>query len=118
MKQMRGRVIPHGRLANVNVDDGIDFVADSQTTVGAPFLARTLREKWGFDDNLMRPHSLNRRIASSYVGNDGIVIVRVKPSLVAYLPAGFGIERRVIKNDLARFASLEFPRSSEIFDDR
>ena len=102
MQQMRSRVIAHGRLANVGIHDGIDFVAHAN---------RLLR------DNLMRPHSLNRRIASRHLSDDGVVIVRIKPSLVANLPAGVGIERRVVKNDLAGFSSLEFPHALAVVND-
>jgi hypothetical protein len=103
MKQMRSRVIAHGRQAKVSIHDSINFVAHAQLM---------------FSNNLMRPHTLNRRIASRNIGNNGVVIGRVKPSPVANLPTGFGIERRVIKNDLARLASLEFPRTLPVFDDR
>ena len=102
MKKMRSRVIPHGGLANVRVDDRIDFVAHPNRLFG---------------DDLMRPHPLNRVIASLHFSNDGVVIVGVNPSAVAHLPAGLGIERGVIKNDLARLASLEFLRPLAILDD-
>src|ERR1700722_5584957 len=99
---MRGRVIAHGRLANVAVDDGIDLVAHTEGFLG---------------HNLMGAHTLNRRVATSDVGDDGIVIVRVKPSAVANLPAGFGIERRVIENDFALLARLEFLHALTVLDD-
>ena len=85
MKQMRGRVVAHGGLANVGVDHRIDFVAYTNRLLG---------------DDLMRPHSLNRGVAALHFGDDGVVIVGVEPSPVADLPAGFGVERRVIENDL------------------
>ena len=56
----------------------------------------------------MRPHALNRVVASGHFGDDGVVIVGVKPSAIADLAAGFGVERRVIENDLALFARLQF----------
>src|ERR1017187_1254063 len=103
MKQMRRRMIAHGRLANVSIDDSIDLIADAQRL---------------FSNNLMRPHPLNRRVASRHIGNDGVVIVRIKPSLVANLPTGLSIERRVIKNDLAGFASLQFLHALPVANDR
>ena len=102
MKQMRSRVIAHSRLPNVSIHDSIDSVANAQRL---------------FSNNLMRPHPLNRRIASRNVGDNGVVIVRIEPSPVTNLPAGFRIERRVIENDFAGFASLEFPRALPIVND-
>ena len=67
--------------------------------------------------NLMRPHSLNRVITSRHFGDDGVVIVGIKPSPVPHLPASLGIKRRVIENDLARFASLEFLHSLPVMND-
>ncbi len=55
----------------------------------------------------MRPHSLNRVIASLHVSDDGVVIVGIKPSAIPDLPTSLRIKRRVIENDLALFASLE-----------
>src|ERR1035438_9374650 len=66
----------------------------------------------------MRAYSLNRRITSPHFGDHGVVIVRVQPSPVAHLPTGLGIERRVIKNDLAFFASLKLPHALPLVDDR
>ena len=66
----------------------------------------------------MRPHALNRVIASRHFGNDSVVIVRIKPSAIPHLPASLGIKRRVIENDLARFASLEFLHALPVVDDR
>ncbi len=102
MQQMRRRVITHGRLANVSVHHRIDLVA---------YMNRLLRR------HLMRPHSLNRRIASGDIGDDGVVVVRVKPSLIANLPAGFGVERRVIEHHFAGFAGLEFLRALPVAND-
>ena len=59
----------------------------------------------------MRAHALHRVIASSHFGNDSVVIVGVKPSAIADLPARFGIKGSVIENDLAGFAGLEFLRA-------
>src|SRR5271168_701278 len=102
MKQMRSRVIAHSRLTNVGVDDGVNLIANAQRL---------------FSNHLMRPHPLNRRVASSNFGHDGIVIVQIKPSPVSNLSAGVGIERRVIEDDLAGLSSLKFPRSLPVVDD-
>ena len=53
----------------------------------------------------MRPHALNRRIASRHVSDDSIVIVD-KTIPVTNLPARLGIKRRVIEDDLARSPAL------------
>src|ERR1700691_4170434 len=102
MQQMRGGVIPHGRLPNVSIYHGIDFVTNAQRLFG---------------NQLMRPDALNRRIASRHIGNNSIVIVRVKPSPVTNLSARFRIKRRVVKDDLGGLARLEFPRPLPVMDD-
>src|SRR5208282_3141264 len=102
VEQMRSRVIAHCGLARFRVDDGIDFIAGVE---------------WGFHDNLMRAHSLYRVIASSHFGNDSVVVVGVKPSAIANLPTGFGVEGSVIENDLAGVAGLEFLHALAAFDD-
>ena len=85
-----------------SVHNGVDFLANANRL---------------FRHDLMRSHALNRRVASRHFGDDGIVIVGVKPSLVANLPTGFGIERRVIENDFACSPRLEFLRALPVFDD-
>ena len=65
----------------------------------------------------MRPHSLHRVVAAFHFGDDGVVIVAVKPSTIADLSAGFGIERSVVEDDLAFFARLEFLRALAVVDD-
>src|SRR5580704_12633624 len=119
MQQMRSRVIAHGRLPNLSIHHRINLIPnpDPRSTRGTPFLARILREKWGLHHHLMRPHSLYRRITSSNVGYDSIVIVRIKPSPVANLPARLGIKRRVIKDDLTGFSSLKFLRPLPVMND-
>ena len=59
----------------------------------------------------MRAHSLDRVVAALHFGNDGVVIVAVEPSAVAHLSAGFGVERRVVEDDFAFLAGLEFLRA-------
>src|SRR5450759_52933 len=99
---MRGRVVAHGRLANRGVDDGIHFLSYAN---------------YLFSNNLMRAHALYRVVASSHFRDDGVVIVGVKPSAIANLPAGFGVEGSVVENDLAGVAGFEFLRALIAFDD-
>ena len=54
------------------------------------------------------PARPDRVVASLHFGDHGVVIVAVKPSPIAYLPAGFGVEGRVIEDDFAFFAGFEF----------
>src|ERR1039457_2875074 len=65
----------------------------------------------------MRAHPLHRVVAPSHFGDNGIVIVGVKPSAIADLPAGFGVEGRVIKNDLTGVPGFEFLRALTALDD-
>src|ERR1700688_43569 len=102
MKKMSCCVIAHGGLSNLSVDDSIELFAHAD---------------WLLRHNLMRPHTLNRRITSRHLGDDGVVIVRVEPSLVANLPAGLGIERSVVENDFAGIAGLEFSRTLSVVND-
>src|SRR5580658_4462641 len=110
---MRSGVIAHGGFANRGVHNGIDSIAHAE---GAPPF-RVFCGRWGFHDDLMRAHSLHRVVASGYFGNDGVVIVGVEPSAIANLSAGFGVERRVVKDDLAGVAGLEFLRTLAALDD-
>src|ERR1700722_12356771 len=98
---MRSRVIPHSRLANRRIHHGIHFLPNTNGL---------------FSDDLMRPHPLHRVVASGNLGDDGVVIVRVEPSSIPYLPARLRIERSVIKNHLARFAGLKFLRTLSALD--
>src|SRR5882724_5806160 len=102
MKEMRGSVIAHGGLANVGVDDSIDFLSDADRLLG---------------DDLVRAHTLDRGVAAGYFRDDGVVIVGVEPPAVADLSAGYGVEGRVVEDDLALLAGLEFLRALAILDD-
>src|ERR1700730_11350582 len=86
LQQMRGRVITHGGLADLSVDDGIDFLSHTNRL---------------FRNDLMRSYSLDRVVAAFHFGHDGVVIVAVEPSTVADLSPGFSVERRVVEDDLA-----------------
>src|SRR5208282_915871 len=110
---MRGRVVAHSGLANRGVDYGVDFIADAE---GAP-PSRVSCGGWGLHDNLMRAHSLHRVIAASHFGDDGVVIVGVKPSAIADLSARFGVEGSVVENDFAGFARFEFLRALTVLND-
>ena len=71
----------------------------------------------GFHDDLMRAHALDRVVTALHFGDDGVVIVAVKPSPVAHLSAGLGVERRVVEDDFAFFAGLELLRALAVVDD-
>ncbi len=89
---MRGSVVAHGGLSNVEVHHGVDLVANADRLLGG---------------DLMSPHALDGVIASLHVGDDACCDRRdVEPSAVADLSAGFGVEGRVIEDDLAFFAGL------------
>src|ERR1019366_8590259 len=112
LQKVRSRVIAHGGLTDRRIDDGIDFLANAQ---GAPPF-RGFCGGWVLYHHLMRPHALYRVVASSHFSDDGIVIGGVEPSAIANLPAGFGVERGVIENDLAGLARLEFLRALAALD--
>ena len=102
MKQMRSSVVAHGGFSSVGIHHRIHSVADADRL---------------FRDDLMRPHALNRRIASSYFCDDGIVVVRVEPSLIAKLAARVGVERSEVEDDLAGFSGFEFARTLTVMND-
>src|SRR5258708_719692 len=93
---MRGRVIAHGGFANCGVDGGINFLPNANRLFG---------------NNLMRPHTLYRVVASGHFSDDSVVIVGVKPSAIADLAAGFGVEGSVVENHLTGFTRLELSRA-------
>src|SRR5260370_10158672 len=99
---MRSCVIAEGGLSNLSIDHGADFVTPADGL---------------FRHRLMRADPLNRGIAAFHFGDDGVVILRVKPSPIADLSAGFSIERRVIEDDLASIAGLELLCALAIVDD-
>src|SRR3954454_10847577 len=103
MKQVCGGVVAHGRLADVGVHNGIDFLSNANWLPGC---------------DLMRAHSLNRRVASRDFGEDGVVTVRVNPPTIADLPAGIGIERSVVEDDLTLISAIEWLQALAVFDDR
>ena len=100
---MCGGVVAHGGFADAGVDDGVDFVAD---------VDRLLR------DDLVRAHALHRVIRAGHLGDDGVVIVGVEPAAIADLASGFGVEGRVIENDFAFVAGLEFFCALAAFQER
>ena len=101
MQQMRGRVIAHGGLADVRINDGIDFLSDADRLLG---------------DDLVGADALDRGVASGYFGDDRVVIVGIEPSAIADLSARLGVEGRVVEDDLALIARLEFWDSLAVFD--
>src|SRR5579863_496236 len=70
-----------------------------------------------FHDNLVGAHALDWGVASCHFGDDGVVVVGIEPSLIADLAAGVGIERGVVEDDFAGFASLEFLCALSVLDD-
>src|SRR5258708_27140372 len=99
-------------MANLGVDHGIDFGADTE---GDPSF-RVFCGGWGFHDDLMCPHSLDRGITSLDLGDDGVVVVRVKPSAVANLATRFGVERRMVEDDFAFVAGRELLHAPAVVD--
>src|SRR5258708_30152079 len=110
---MRGRVITHSGFANCGVDDGIHFLPNAE---GAPPF-RALCGGWVLYHHLMRPYSLDRVVASSHFSDDSVVIVGVEPAAITDLSAGLGVKGRVIEDDLAGFAGLEFLRALPALND-
>src|SRR5580698_6645092 len=98
---MRGGVVAHGGETNVGIDYGIDFVADTN---------------WLFGDDLVRAHALNGRVAAFHFGDDGVVIAGIEPTAITNLATRFGIEGRVIEDDLTFVAGLEFLCSLAVLD--
>src|ERR1700724_2102851 len=99
---MCSRVIAHGGLSNLSIDYGVDFVPHADRLFG---------------DDLMRADPLNGGIAAFHFGDDGVVIVRVEPSPIADLSAGFSVERGVIEDDLPFIAGLELLCALAFVDD-
>src|ERR1700690_2403672 len=93
LQQVRSGVIPHGGLADFSVDYGVHFVSNPE---GAP--PNAVFVGWGFHDHLVRTHSLDRIVATLHLGDDGVVIVAVKPSAIADLAAGLRVERSVVED--------------------
>src|SRR6267378_3462767 len=102
MKEMRGGVIAHRGFSDVGVDYGVDFLPDANRLLG---------------DYLMCAYTLNGGVAAGHFGDDGVMVVGVQPSAVADLSAGFGVEGRVIEDDLALVTGLEFLRALAALDD-
>src|SRR5271166_6034255 len=101
------------------VDSRISVLTTASTlsyAQGAP-PCRVLCGGWGLHDDLMRAHALNRGVAAFYFGDDGVVIVAIKPSAIADLPAGFGVERRVVEDYFAFVAGFELLCALAVVDD-
>src|ERR1700756_4365893 len=77
MQQMGCGVITHRGFADFGVHDGIQLISDANRSLGK---------------YLMRTYALNGVVAASYLSDDSIVIVCVKPAAVAHLSASFGVE--------------------------
>src|SRR5437868_11931199 len=99
---MRGGVIAHDANADRGIHHGVNFFADMNRFFGHDFVGA---------------HTLHRHHTSTDLGDDRIVLVVVKPSGIAHLAAGVGIKRRVVENDFAVFAGLQFADALAAFDD-
>src|SRR4051794_12046260 len=99
---MGSSVVPHGGFTTSGVHDGINSVANT---------------KWLFCNYLMRTYALHRIVSSAHFRNYGIHLIAIKRTAVTNLSAGFGIKRRVVKNDLACLAGLQLLHALTIFDD-
>ena len=65
----------------------------------------------------MREDSLDRLGRAADLGDDGVVVVRIKPADVANLSAGVGVEGGLVEDDFNFFAGLGFLNSDAIFND-
>ena len=101
MQQVCGGVIAHRGLADVGVDDGINFLSDADRLLSY---------------DLMRAHALDWGVAAGHFGDDRVVIIGVEPSAIADLAAGLGVEGRVVEDDLALFTGLKFLRALAVLD--
>src|SRR5205085_789782 len=102
VQKMGGGVVAHCGLANRGVNDSVHFVAHANRLLG---------------DDLLCANALDRVISSRYFSDDRVQFVAIQSAAITDLAAGFGVERRVIENDFAFFAGLEFLRTLAIFDD-
>ena len=96
VQQVRAGVVAHGGAADFVVDHGVNFVADVDGLLG---------------DDAMRAHALHGIGHAFDLGDQRVVIVGVEPANVADLPAGLGVERRVVEHDLAALAGLQLLRA-------
>ena len=100
VQQVRAGMVAHGRAADFVVDHGVNFVADVNRLLG---------------DNAMRAHALHRIGRAFDLGHEGVVIFAVEPAHVADLPAGIGVERRLIEHDVAALAGLQLVNAGPNF---
>ena len=59
----------------------------------------------------LHAHTLDRVVASLHFRDDTVQFVAVQHTAVADLPSGFGVERRVVEDDFALLAFLQFVRA-------
>ena len=59
-------------------------------------------------DDAMRADSLHGISDAFDISDQRVVVFGVEPADVADLSAGVGVERRVVEDDFAAFAGLEF----------
>ena len=97
MQQMRAGVVAHGGAADFVVDHRVHFVAHVDGLLG---------------DDAMRAHALHGIGRALDLGDDGVVIVSVKPADIADLSTSISVKRRVIEHDLRALAGLQFLRAN------
>src|SRR5882724_3678435 len=101
MEQVGGGVVAHRLLPDFSIDDGINFLPHMD---GLPRM------------DFVRTHALHRRVASADFGDD-VARRIVEPSGVADLPAGVGVEGRVIEDDLAFLTGTNLFDALSVADD-
>ena len=102
MEQMRAGVVAAGGRTKIRVDDGIDLVSDGHRLA---------------QDRLVGGDSLDGLGASADVGDNRVVIVRVKPADITDLSAGIGVEGGVIEDDLDVFSGIGGGNTRAVLND-
>ena len=87
VEQVGRRVMAARGRAQLGVDDGDELFAHGNG------MAR---------DDLVRADALHRRVHAFDFGDHHGVVLGVEPALVANLAAAFGVERRVVEDQLTR----------------
>src|ERR1039457_2485393 len=90
---MRASVVAHGGAADFVVHHGVYFVADVNGLLG---------------HDAVRAHALHGIGDAFHFGDDGVVVFAVEPADIAHLPTSIGVKRRVVEDDLAALARLQF----------
>src|SRR5580698_4532526 len=96
---MRGRVVAHGRFADLRVHDGCHDVANLKVLTGLHFV---------------KTNSLNGHITSQHIGPHNIPLGVVQPADVSDLAARVSVERCAIKDNLTCFARVQLSRKGRV----